>query len=63
MKYIGGTLYNSTGLYLLREGKPVMPFIKGVHDKPFELTINVDINDKSEEEIANIIMEALKGCV
>lgn len=63
MEHTGGTLYNSTGLKLLREGEPIIPFIKGIHDKPFELTININTNNKSEEEMANIIKEALKGCV
>lgn len=54
------TRFDPIGLVLLSEGEPIIPFKKNIHNKPFNVTINIK-GDKSAEEIACIVKEALKG--
>ena len=60
MVFQGGYISNTKGLILIREGEPIIPFIKGIYDKPSGITINIEkFNEKSIKRIADIVCKAL----
>ena len=61
MEHSGGCVHNKKNLCLLKDNSEItIPYNKNIHDKPFKVVINNN-DDRSDKEIASIILDVLPG--